>query len=398
MTALKPLSRGEFVALMAALSATVAVSIDAMLPALPEIAASLSPDAPNRAQLVVTSFVFGMGLGTLFAGPLSDAFGRKAMILAGSTLYIGAAIACFFANSLDLLLVARVVQGFGAAFPRIVSIALMRDMFKGREMAKVMSFVMMVFALVPAVAPLMGQAVISVSGWQTIFLVYIGFATITMIWLGLRQPETLPVAARRPLSVGKLISATREVLSHRIVLIAIVAQMLTLGCLFATLSSMQGIFEHRFNRADSFPMWFAVIALCSTMGSIINARVVVKRGMRAVVVTTYTGILALTLVMLVSTVSGIMPEALAFPAHILWSIALFAMMSLTLGNLNALAMEPLGHLAGIAASVTSALATVGSVLLAVPVGLALDGTQVPLMVGVAVFSGLSLLVMQFARR
>ena len=398
MTALKPLSRGEFVALMAALSATVAVSIDAMLPALPEIAASLSPDAPNRAQLVVTSFVFGMGLGTLFAGPLSDAFGRKAMILAGSTLYIGAAIACFFANSLDLLLVARVVQGFGAAFPRIVSIALMRDMFKGREMAKVMSFVMMVFALVPAVAPLMGQAVISVSGWQTIFLVYIGFAAITMVWLGLRQPETLPVASRRPLSVGKLISATREVLSHRIVLIAIVAQMLTLGCLFATLSSMQGIFEHRFNRADSFPMWFAVIALCSTMGSMINARVVVKRGMRAVVVTTYTGILALTLVMLVSTVLGIMPEALAFPAHILWSIALFAMMSLTLGNLNALAMEPLGHLAGIAASVTSALATVGSVLLAVPVGLALDGTQVPLMVGVAVFSGLSLLVMQFARR
>lgn len=398
MTTLKPLSRGEFVALMAALSATVAVSIDAMLPALPEIAASLSPDAPNRAQLVVTSFVFGMGLGTLFAGPLSDAFGRKAMILAGSSLYIGAAIACFFANSLDLLLVARVVQGFGAAFPRIVSIALMRDMFKGREMAKVMSFVMMVFALVPAVAPLMGQAVISVSGWQTIFLVYIGFAAITMIWLGLRQPETLAVAARRPLAMGKLVSATREVLSHRIVLIAIVAQMLTLGCLFATLSSMQGIFEHRFNRVDSFPMWFAVIALCSTMGSMINARVVVKRGMRAVVVTTYTGILALTLVMLVATVSGIMPEALAFPAHILWSIALFAMMSLTLGNLNALAMEPLGHLAGIAASVTSALATVGSVLLAVPVGLALDGTQVPLMVGVAVFSGLSLLVMQFARR
>ncbi|MBH1974288.1 MAG: MFS transporter, partial [Rhodobacteraceae bacterium] len=166
MTTLKPLSKGEFVALMAALAATVAVSIDAMLPALPEIAASLSPDAPNRAQLVVTSFVFGMGLGTLFAGPLSDAFGRKAMILAGSSLYIAAAVACYFASSLDFLLIARVVQGFGAAFPRIVSIALMRDMFKGREMAKVMSFVMMVFALVPAVAPLMGQAVISVSSWQ----------------------------------------------------------------------------------------------------------------------------------------------------------------------------------------------------------------------------------------
>ena len=139
MATTKPLSQGEFVALIAALFATIALSIDAMLPALPEIAASLSPDAPNRAQLVITSFVFGMGLGTLFAGPLADAFGRKPVIMAGSLLFVCAAVACYFAETLEVLLIARVVQGFGAAAPRTVSMALMRDLYKGREMAKIMS-------------------------------------------------------------------------------------------------------------------------------------------------------------------------------------------------------------------------------------------------------------------
>ena len=198
MTVQKPLSQGEFIALIAALFATIAISIDAMLPAMPEIAATLTPDAPNRAQLVVTSFVFGMGLGTLIAGPLSDAFGRKIIILLGSSLYVVAAIACYFAKTLDFLLIARVVQGFGAAAPRVVSTAMVRDLFSGREMARVMSFVMMVFTLVPAVAPLMGQAVIYAAGWHAIFLVYVVFSIIILLWMGLRQPETLAVAARRP--------------------------------------------------------------------------------------------------------------------------------------------------------------------------------------------------------
>lgn len=398
MATTKPLSQGEFVALIAALFATIALSIDAMLPALPEIAASLSPDAPNRAQLVITSFVFGMGLGTLFAGPLADAFGRKPVIMAGSLLFVCAAVACYFAETLEVLLIARVVQGFGAAAPRTVSMALMRDLYKGREMAKIMSFVMMVFMVVPAVAPLMGQAVIAVSGWHAIFLVYIAFTGITMLWMGLRQPETLQPANRRPLALGALVAATQELFSHRIVAISIIAQMLTQACLFATLSSMQGIFEQRFDRAESFPTWFAVIAICSAIGSVINARVVMRLGMRTVVVATYGGILALTLAMLLLISTQFMPEALAFPAHVLWSVALFAMMSLTMGNLNALAMEPVGHIAGLAASVTSALATVGSVVLAVPVGLAFNGTQIPLMLGVAAFSGLSLLAVLQARK
>lgn len=381
-------SRNEFIALLALLFATIAISIDAMLPALPQIALDLSPEDPNKAQLVITAFVLGMGLGTLFAGLLSDAFGRKTTILAGFVLYILAALACWAAPSLETLLIARVVQGIGAAAPRTVSIALVRDMFKGREMAQIMSFAMMIFTLVPAVAPLMGQGVIALAGWQAIFVAYVAFALLVMGWFTLRQPETLPREARRPLSWHALVAASAEVLSHRVVQISIAAQALTLGMLFATLSSMEGIFSDLFGRGDSFPLWFGVIAMASMIGSILNARLVMRLGMRRMVTVTYGALLALTLAYL--GLLAVMPEGSGFALHILWSVVLFAVMGLTLGNLNALAMEPVGHVAGMAASVTSAIATVVSVVLAVPVGLMFDGTQVPLLLGVAGYGALAL--------
>lgn len=393
MTPSSRLSTGEFIALTAMLFATIALSIDAMLPALPDIAAALSPTDPNRAQLVLTSFVLGMGLGTLVAGPLSDRFGRKAVILAGSALYCVAAVACWGAGSLDMLLAARLIQGIGAAGPRIVSIAIVRDLYTGREMARIMSFAMMIFTIVPAVAPLMGQAVIAVADWHAIFLVYVAFALITMLWLGLRQPETLPPQDRRPLTPRSLMAASGQVLALRPVQLSIAAQSLTLGALFATLSSMQGIFEMRFDRADSFPLWFAVIAAASASGSLLNARMVMRHGMRRVVTLTYAAVLSLTLLHLALVGTGALSDTAAFGAHVLWCIALFAMMGLTMGNLNALAMEPLGHVAGLAASLISSIATVASVLLAIPVGLAFNGTNLPLLLGSAVFIAGALVLM-----
>ncbi|HLQ17570.1 MAG TPA: MFS transporter, partial [Tabrizicola sp.] len=287
-------SQTEFVALVAMLFATIAISIDAMLPALPEIAATLSPDAPNAAQLVVTSFVLGMGIGTLFTGPLSDAFGRKRVILVGSGLYALAALACYFAPSLEILLAARLLQGLAAAAPRTVAIAMVRDLFSGREMAKIMSFVMMIFTIVPALAPLMGQGIIALGGWHAIFLAYILFAGLSMLWLGLRQPETLPPANRRPLHLATLWSGTKELFTHRVVVVTTLLQTLTLACLFATLSSLQGIFERQFDRAETFPLWFAVIAVASMGGSLLNSRIVMSLGMRRVVQRTYAGVLILS--------------------------------------------------------------------------------------------------------
>lgn len=385
----------EFVALIAALFATIAISIDGMLPALPEIAATLSPDAPNAAQLVVTSFVLGMGIGTLFAGPLSDAFGRKRTILIGSGFYCLAALACYFAPTLEVLLIARVLQGLGAAAPRTVAIAMVRDLFSGRDMARIMSFVMMVFTIIPAMAPLMGSGIMSLGGWHTIFLAYIAFSGLTMLWMGLRQPETLPEDRRRPLRVVTLLAALREVLGHRVILVGTVIQALTLAALFATLSSIQSIFEQQFHRSASFPLWFAFIAVMAMSGSMLNSRVVMTLGMRRVVIRTYAGVLGLSLAALTLIGSNLLPNDISFAVQVFWCIGLFAMMGLTMGNLNALAMEPVGHIAGMAASVISAIATVGSVLLAIPVGLAFNGTSTPLLGGVAVLSGLALLLSRY---
>jgi len=389
------LSQTEFVALMAMLLATVAISIDAMLPALPEIAATLSPAAPNAVQLVVTSFVLGMGIGTLFTGPLSDAFGRKRVILFGSALYALAALACAFAPSLELLLAARVVMGIGAAAPRTVSVAIVRDMFSGREMARVLSFMMMIFTIVPAAAPLMGVGLIALGGWRSIFLAYIAFAGLTMLWLALRQPETLPPARRRPLHAADLVRATREVLGHRVVVVSLLLQALTLGALFATLSSIQGIFQMQFDRADSFPLWFAVIAIASMSGSLLNSRIVMTLGMRRVIVATHAAQLGLTVLTLTLHAAKILPPDWEFALHLLWMIGLFAMMGLTMGNLSAMAMEPVGHVAGLAASVILSLATVGAVIVAVPVGQMFDGTSGPVLAGVAVLLALALVLGRF---
>ncbi|QCO56483.1 multidrug effflux MFS transporter [Pseudorhodobacter turbinis] len=388
----------EFIAMIAMLSATVAFAIDSMLPALPTIAAELSPQAPNNAQLILTSFLLGMGLGTFIVGPLSDSYGRRPIIILGTLLYCGGAVAAYFAPTLETMLLSRIVQGLGAAGPRVVSLALVRDLYKGREMARVVSFAMMVFSLVPAVAPLVASGIISAFGWRSIFVTFILFSLASMAWLLIRQPETLSAEARRPFRAKPMWAALREVLSYRTILIAIAVQALIIGALFGTLSSAQSIFEITFDRGASFPLWFALVAVCAGSASPTNAMLVQRMGMRYMITRTLVAQIVLSGSMLVLTVSGLLPEGLTFPAFVVWMIGVFAMAGLTLGNLNALALESVGHIAGMAASVSGAIATIVAVLLAAPLGLAFNGTYLPLVGGVAVMAvvamGLMLLMPQ----
>lgn len=384
----------EFVALIAMMFATIAFSIDAMLPALPQIAADLSPDTPNRAQLIITSFVLGMGLGTLLAGPLSDSYGRKPVILGGAALYCLGALLAYLAPTLESILLARVIQGLGVAGPRIVSLALVRDLHKGREMARVVSFAMMVFTLVPAVAPLIGSGIIAAFGWRSIFLAFLLFFVVIMTWFSLRQPETLPAPSRRPMALPALKQSFLEVLGHRAIRYSIAVQALCFASLFGTLSATQPIFDVTFGRAASFPFWFAVIAIVAGSASLVNATFVVRLGMRRMVSMTLAAQIIVSTTMAVTASVGLWPDGLYFPAYLGWTIGVFFMAGMTLGNLNAMALEPVGHIAGMAASVTGAIATVASVLLAVPLGLAFDGTPVPMMAGVAAFSALALMLMR----
>ncbi|KJZ32654.1 multidrug MFS transporter [Paracoccus sp. S4493] len=384
----------EFIAMLAFLFATIAFSIDAMLPALPDIAADLTPDNVNRAQLILTTFVAGMGLGTLFAGPLSDALGRKRTITIGFGIYIAATIAAIYADSLELLLVARFVQGLGAAGPRIVGLALVRDLYEGREMARISSFVMMIFIMIPAVAPTLGAGIIAISDWHGVFLAFIAFALIGALWLNIRQAETLPPAARRPLRIGTLYAAAREVLSDRQVMLATLILTLGFGQMFGLLSSAQQLFGETYGKGENFHLWFAAMALLSGSGTVLNATFVMRFGMRriakwAYMMQTIVSGLALTLIL-----SGVLPQGLEFPVFFFWAVSVFFMAGVTFGNLNALALQRMGHIAGMAASIVAAISTLAAVLIAAPVGLLYNGTAIPAITATLICSGLAWALMR----
>lgn len=382
---------------MAMVAATVAFSIDAMLPALPEIGAALAPDNLNNAQLIITAFILGMGVGTLFTGPLSDAFGRKPVMIGGAVVYIAACFVAWSAQSLEVMLAARLVQGLGAAGPRVVAMALIRDLYSGPEMARILSFVMVVFALVPALAPSIGHYIILGFGWQAIFIAFIVFSAMTTLWLSLRQPETLPQERRRPLSVHTLWFATQEMFAHRTARLSILIQTLTLGMLFNILSSTQQVFDQTFGRGDTFHLWFGGIAIVAASASFLNARLVVRLGMRAIIKAMYTAQIAITLAMIVVTLSDL-PYWLTFGTYVLWLLGNFFQAGLTIGNLNALAMEEMGHIAGLAASVIAAVSTIGAVFIAAPIALQFDGTPLPMALGTLVCAVLALWLTTLIKR
>ncbi|MGB3245511.1 MAG: MFS transporter [Sulfitobacter sp.] len=372
--------------------AIVAFSMDAMLPALPEIAAELSPDFPERAPLVLTAFFMGLGVGTFFAGPLSDAFGRKQLMISGSVLYIAASAVAWASSSLEVMLIARVAQGLGAAGPRVVAMAVTRDLFSGREMARVVSFIMMVFAIVPGFAPAMGVAIISFSGWHGIFLAFIMFSSISTIWMIFRLPETLKVEDRRPLQFGLIGGALRQIFANPTVRLSIIAQTLAMSMLIAMLLQVQQIYSVTFARAETFAYWFGATALISASASWINAMLVVRFGMRRLVTLALGVQIVLSSLILTFNLTAL-SEPYGFAVFVIWQITLFLQAGLTLGNLNAIAMEPMGHIAGMAASIIGGISTVFAALIAAPIALVFDGTVTPLLIFMLVLGTVGFLLM-----
>lgn len=397
MTAQSHMSRAEFIAMCAMLFATIAFSIDAMLPALPEIGQELSPDNLNRAQLILTSFVMGMGIGTFFTGPMSDRFGRKPVLIGGAMVYTVCAFVAWRSQSLEAVLIARVLQGIGAAGPRIVAMAIIRDLFAGREMARIVSFAMMIFTIVPALAPAMGAVIIDFAGWRSIFVAFMVFSVITMVWVGLRQPETLAIENRRAFSFGRLLSGVAEMWAIPSVRISILAQSLIFGVLFAMISSVQQIYDITFGHGEDFHLWFAGVALLSGSASFLNARLVMRLGMRFLVTVTKGSQIVFAAALAGATL--LLPAGdLLFYLFVFWQLTVFFGIGMTIGNLNALAMEPLGHMAGTAASVMGAISTIAGAAIAMPIGLAFDGTPLPLALSTTVCSAIGFWLMLRMRR
>ena len=385
-------SRAELIAIIAMMAATVAFATDAMLPAFPDISADLSPNDPNRAQLVIASFMVGLGVGTLFAGPLCDAFGRQAITIAGTVIIIFFAIVSALTQSLEVLLVARFLQGMGSAGPRVASMAIVRDLFRGREMARILSFVILVFTLAPVFAPSIGWLLTQGFGWRSIFASFAVFSIISTGWLMLRLPETLPHKERRSLRARELADGLLEVFSNRQVMLAIGCQSLVFAVLMSTLLSSQQVFDKVFDRGAGFPLWFALMAALAAGASVMNAAIVVRVGMRKVVRMALLVHSSFTGMFLLAMIVGVLPASWLFPVGFLWCTSVFQLAGFALGNINAIAMEPMGHMAGLAASIITSVATIASIVIAAPVGQAFDGTLVPLTSATFVLTALALLL------
>ena len=387
---------GEFVARTALTISLVALSIDAMLPALQQIGADLGVQRRNDAQLVISALFLGLAFGQMIYGPISDSTGRKPPIYFGFALFILGCLLSAAATSFTVMLAGRFLQGLGAAGPRIVMIALVRDGYEGRAMARIMSLVMAVFVLVPALAPGIGQVILMVAHWRAIFGVLLALALASLVWFAFRQPETLLANRRAPFSVLLIGRAIRETCTHRTSLGYTIAAGLIFGAFIGFLNSAQQIFQGQYGLGKLFPLYFAVLALSIGSASVVNSRLVMRFGMRRL-----SGLALSALSGLSLTFFGIAWAAAGAPP--LWALmaylmAAFFCIGILFGNFNALAMDPLGHIAGVAASVIGSLTTFISLLLGMAVGLAYDGTVLPLVGGFAALGIASIAVMRFVER
>ena len=387
---------GEFVALMALMISLVALSIDAMLPALPAIGGDLGVAHENDAQMVVSALFLGLAVGQLVWGPVSDSVGRKPAIYAGVALFIVGCLISILAAGFPAMLTGRVLQGLGAAGPRIVIIALVRDQYEGRAMARIMSLVMAVFILIPALAPALGQGILMIAHWRAIFGLLLGLALIALAWFAVRQPETLPAARRKPFAFGRIAEALGETCANRVALGYTVAAGLIFGAFVGYLSSAQQIFQQQYGVGAQFPLYFAVLALAIGCASYLNARLVMRHGMRRL---SLWALRALSLssagFFALAWAAGGGPPLWALMTYLM---AAFFCIGILFGNFNALAMEPLGHIAGVAAAVIGSLTTFLSMLSGLWIGRAFDGTVLPLVGGFAILGIASLGVMGWTEK
>ena len=373
------MGRAEFIAMMAMLMALNALAIDIMLPGLGEIGASLGVVNENHRQYVVSSYVFGLGAAQILYGPLSDRFGRRKPVLVGITIYVLCAIGIVIVPSFGAMLALRFIQGAGAAATRVITISIVRDVYGGRAMAEVMSLIMMVFMIVPIIAPGTGQLIMFFGNWHLIF-VFIAIVSFCIgLWMYTRLPETLAPGDVRPFTISSILDGFRIVLTNRIALCYTIASTFIFGALFGFINSAQQIYGGIYQLGVWFPVAFAAVAVFMSAASFLNSRFVGRFGMRRLSHGSLMGFIAITFVWMLVQVFG--PQ----PTPFLLFLVLFSLAMFQFGwigsNFNSLAMEPLGHVAGTASSVLGFMSTIGGSVIGVIIGQAFDGTALPLVVG-----------------
>lgn len=381
----------EFVGLCACLMAMTALSIDIMLPALPEIGKALGVTNDNDRQLIVVLYMVGFSAGQILFGPLSDRFGRKPVLMTGLAIFIVGTIGAIIASTFDALLAARFVQGFGAASPRIIAVAIIRDLYRGRQMARVMSFAMMVFIIIPVLAPSVGQALIHVGNWHWTFYALLAMGLVAVVWSSLRLPETARqlVNDEPPPSIKRSFIDT---VSQSQTLGYGIAGGFMFGCLLSYVASAQQVFVDVYKTGSAFPIYFGAIASSMAIASFVNASLVEKLGMRFASHSALVAFIGVSLLLIISALAGVA----TLPIYVLCIGAAFFLFGLIAPNFNAIAMEPQGRNAGMASSVIGALSTAIGAIMGGTVGHMFDGTVVPIAAGFAACSILAFAIIVIA--
>lgn len=383
----------EFVVLMAGLMSLNALAIDSMVPALPAIGEALGVASDNQRQLVVGIYMLGFGLTQLVYGPLADRFGRRPVLLGALGLYVGFALLCAMAASFTLLLAARAANGAAAAASRVLVVSIIRDRYEGAAMAQLLSLVYLVFLVMPVVAPTFGQLTLTVAPWRWIFIGLATVGAIMLAWAAARLPETLHPEYRRPFSLAATAAGARETLTNRQSIGYTLAFTLMLGALIGYISSIQQIVFDVFHRPELIALSFVGIALPMAAASAFNARLVGRIGTRRIAhagLGLFTGLSALHL-----AVAGT-GEGLAW--FIAMQGAIMASFSLSSANMGALAMQPLGAIAGTASSVQGTITTIGGALIGIAIGQSFDGTVIPMVGGYLGLGAAALVILLVTER
>lgn len=385
-------SKLEFIALMASLMSLVALSIDALLPALEQIGLSINiKQASGDNQLLVTMIFLGLGFGQLISGPISDSLGRKPIIYGGFILFVIASFVCVSATSIEMMVFGRILQGIGLSAPRTISIAMVRDSFSGDYMAKIMSFIVVIFIMVPVVAPALGKLMLDVYGWKSIFYSQLIFGVIVMFWLWKRQPETLKEENRVRFSFRLFITGTKEFIKHKQAIVFTLISGFITGSFMVYLSASQQIFQEQYHLIDEFPYIFAGLAISVGFATFLNGTFVMKYGMHKLV---SVFLIVFTIIPIIYIFLFYQKENPSIGILLTFFALQFFAIGFLFGNLRALAMQPVGHIAGIGAAINGFVSTIMAVPIATYIGKFVITSTLPLFIGFLICGILSIILLK----
>lgn len=388
-------SKLEFIALMASLMSLVALSIDALLPAIKQIGNSINIQQDSTdSQLLITMIFLGLGFGQLISGPISDSLGRKPVIYFGFIVFVIASFLCINATSIEMMVFGRILQGIGLSAPRTISIAMVRDSFSGNYMAKIMSFIVVIFILVPVVAPAIGKLMLDAYGWQFIFYSQLVFGFFVMLWLWKRQPETLKDENKTKLSLSLFVKGSKEFIKYKQAVVFTLISGFITGSFMVYLSASQQIFQVQYDLIEEFPFIFAGLAISVGFATFLNGNFVMKFGMYKLI-TTF--LIIFTLIPVIYIILFYGKENPDITILILFFALQFFSLGFLFGNLRALAMQPVGHIAGVGAAINGFVSTIMAVPIATIIGKFMTTTTLPLFVGFLICGLLSLILLNFTK-